>query len=142
VNFTGGTIHVINKVLSLPVGIPETLQAANLTALTGAIKAANVGSALGMMRDLTIFAPNNDAFNNIGNITANITTQQLASILQYHVIAGKVDYSTMLGNMSVQTAAGTNVTISQVNGTFYVNSAKVVIPDVLVSNGVVHVIDK
>ena len=36
---------------------------------------------------------------------------------------------------------GESLTITLSNGTVFVNSAKVVTPDVLVSNGVVHVID-
>jgi len=141
VNFTGGTIHVINRVLSLPLSISNTLKDANLTAALGAVSAAGLGATLTSLRDITVFAPNNDAFNNIGNITGNLTTEQLGGILTYHVVAGKVDYSTLLGNTSLATVGGTNVTIREINGTFYVNSAKIVIQDVLVSNGVVHVID-
>ena len=44
---------------------------------------------------------------------------------------------TMLTSMS-----GMNLNITISNGSVFVNSAKVVTPDVLVSNGVVHVIDK
>jgi hypothetical protein len=36
---------------------------------------------------------------------------------------------------------GENVTITVENGTVFVNSAKVITPNVLVANGVVHVID-
>ena len=126
----------------MPTNINTTLGAANLTATLGAIRTANVTDVLDHLKDVTVFAPSNDAFNNIGNITASITTQQLGNILNYHVIPGKVEYSNMLTNTTLVTAAGNNVTISQVNGTFYVNSAKIIIQDVLVSNGVVHVIDK
>ena len=38
--------------------------------------------------------------------------------------------------------SGGNVTITVTNGSYFVNSAKVILPDVLVANGVVHVIDK
>lgn len=37
--------------------------------------------------------------------------------------------------------SGGSVTITVENGTVYVNSARVIVPDVLVANGVVHVID-
>jgi uncharacterized surface protein with fasciclin (FAS1) repeats len=94
------------------------------------------------LKDVTIFAPNNDAFNNIGNLTASLTNDQLTSILTYHAVAGKVLYSNLLSNTSLQTAGGGNITIRQLNGTWYANSAKIVIQDVLISNGVVHVVDK
>jgi uncharacterized surface protein with fasciclin (FAS1) repeats len=43
----------------------------------------------------------------------------------------------MLTSMS-----GMNLTVTVSNGSVFVNSAKVITPDVLVANGVVHVIDK
>ncbi|OHF03803.1 fasciclin domain-containing protein [Colletotrichum orchidophilum] len=140
VNFTAGTIHIIDKVLSVPQPIPDTLRAANLTAALGAIEAANVGPALTAAKDLTIFIPNNEAFRSIGNLTANLTAA-LPSILQYHVVAGSVLYSPDITNTSLTTLNGGNVTIRVINGTVYVNEAEVLIPNVLISNGVVHVID-
>lgn len=41
----------------------------------------------------------------------------------------------------LKSMGGMNLTITINNGSVFVNSAKVVTPDVLVSNGVVHVID-
>lgn len=41
----------------------------------------------------------------------------------------------------IPTMQGNNVTITMMNGTVFVNSAQVILPDVLVANGVVHVID-
>jgi len=48
----------------------------------------------------------------------------------------------MLGNMSLTTAQGGMVQVEVVNKKVFVNSAQVVISDVIVANGVVHVIDK
>lgn len=141
VNFTGGTIHIIDTVLSVPKNITETLQAANLTSASGAIRQAGVGGVLSQARDLTIFAPSNAAFNNIGSITGTLTSEQLGGLLNYHVVPGVVGYSDLLGNTTLRTASGQEVTIRNFNGTLFVNSAKVIIQDVFVSNGVVHVID-
>ncbi|KAK1962472.1 fasciclin domain-containing protein [Colletotrichum sublineola] len=140
VNFTSGTIHVIDKVLSVPMGIPDTLRAANLTAALGAVQAANVAEALTSSKDLTIFVPNNEAFRAIGNLSAALGPE-LPKILQYHVVAGSVLYSPDITNTSLTTLNGANVTVSAINETVYVNNAKVIIPNVLVANGVVHVID-
>ncbi|KAK2016190.1 fasciclin domain-containing protein [Colletotrichum eremochloae] len=140
VNFTSGTIHVIDKVLSVPMGIPDTLRAANLTAALGAVQAANVAEALTSAKDLTIFVPNNEAFRAIGNLSATLGPE-LPKILQYHVVAGSVLYSPDITNTSLTTLNGANVTVSVINETVYVNNAKVIIPNVLVANGVVHVID-
>ncbi len=58
------------------------------------------------------------------------------------VINGTVAYSTSLANNTqIKSMQGSLLTITILNGSVYVNSAKVVTPDVLVANGVVHVID-
>jgi uncharacterized surface protein with fasciclin (FAS1) repeats len=68
---------------------------------------------------------------------------EITSILTYHVVNGTVGYSSDLKNgTSLMTLEGGNVTITIMNGTVFVNDAKVVVPNVLVAGGVVHVIDK
>ncbi|KAF0325878.1 fasciclin domain-containing protein [Colletotrichum asianum] len=139
-NFTAGTVHIIDKVLSVPGSINTTLQQANLTAAVGAIRAANVTSTLAAAKDLTIFVPNNAAFAAIGSLAGSIASAELAQILSYHVV-GSVLYSPQNTNASLTTLAGGNVTVRVINETVYVNEAKVVVPNILVENGVVHVID-
>ncbi|TDZ15973.1 Fasciclin-like arabinogalactan protein [Colletotrichum orbiculare MAFF 240422] len=140
-NFTGGTIHIIDKVLAVPGAINTTLQAANLTAALGAIQKANVASVLSAAEDVTIFVPNNQAFNAIGSAAGSLGEAELQRILSYHVVQGGVLYSTDVTNTSLTTLGGGNITLSVHDDSVYVNSAKVVIPNILIANGVVHVID-
>jgi Fasciclin domain len=56
-------------------------------------------------------------------------------------VNGTVGYAPSLTNTTLTTVSGGSVNITVTNGTVYVNSAKVIVPDVLVANGVVHVID-
>ncbi|KAI1138386.1 FAS1 domain-containing protein [Hypoxylon sp. FL0543] len=142
VNFTGGTIHVIDRLLYIPQNVTDTLSNANLTAAEGAINTANLTDSVLNTHDITVFAPDNDAFNAIGSIISNLTSDDLTSIIGYHVINGSVNYSTQLQNTTLTTVNGQNVTITVENGTVWVNSAKVTVPDVLIANGVVHVVDQ
>jgi len=49
----------------------------------------------------------------------------------------------MLKNgMSLKTQQGTNIQITIQDGDMYVNAAKVIASDLMVANGVVHVLDK
>lgn len=58
------------------------------------------------------------------------------------VINGTVAYSSTLKNgTSVPALSGGNLQVTIADGNVFVNSAKVLIPDILVANGVVHVID-
>ncbi|EXJ75671.1 uncharacterized protein A1O5_00178 [Cladophialophora psammophila CBS 110553] len=141
VNFTGGVVHIIDDVLTVPQNISETAIQFNLSAAAGALISADLVTTVDSLSDVTLFVPNNEAFEAIGSALPKLTTQDLASILQYHLVQGVVGYSTLLQNGTVQSVQGNDLTITIEDGEVFVNSARVVVPDVLVANGVVHVID-
>lgn len=106
------------------------------------MNATGLTEAVTTTPDLTIFAPNNAAFQAISSTLANLTTEQVAAVLQYHVINGTVAYSSTLSNGTVvPTLGGDNITITIVDGDVYVNRARVVTADILLANGVLHVLD-
>lgn len=120
-----------------------TAAGAGLTSIAGALKAENLVQPIDDAKNITVFAPSNAAFKAIGSALGNLTTQQLTDILGYHVLNGTVAYSTDLKNNTQYTASnGKNITVRIENGSVFVDSAKVITPNVLVANGVVHVIDK
>ncbi|KAI4140281.1 MAG: hypothetical protein LQ341_003901 [Variospora aurantia] len=140
--FTGGVVHIIDRVLTVPQNVSSTAVAAGLSGVAGALTRAELVDTVDSLTDVTIFAPNNAAFQAIGSALPNMTTEMLAEILQYHVVNGTVAYSSSLEDgMTVPALMGGDLRISIVDGDVFVNSAKVLIPDVLVANGVVHVID-
>jgi uncharacterized surface protein with fasciclin (FAS1) repeats len=133
---------VINKVLTLPRNVSTTLVNAGLSSLYGALNATKLLGTVDGLKDVTIFAPNNAAFQRIGSALPNLTTEQITSILTYHVVQGKPGYSsTLADNTKLKTLEGTELTVRIVNGSVLVNNAKVVTADVLIAGGVVHVID-
>jgi len=141
-NYTGGIVHVIDNFLTIPQNLTTSLFELNLTAADGALASvASVGGSL--PETFTAFIPNNDAFQAIGSALANISAKDLAGILAYHVVPGVVDYSTLLSNgAQLNSTVNEPLTISIKNGIVSVNNAKVVIPDVLIKEGVIHVIDE
>ncbi|KAF2768513.1 Fasciclin-domain-containing protein [Teratosphaeria nubilosa] len=140
-NYTNGVVHIIDRVLTIPSNVSTTGVDAGLTAFLGAANAANLTSTLDTAQDLTIFAPNNAAFEAIGSGLANLSTADLTSILEYHVLNGTVAYSSLLTNTAVKTLEGGNITVTIENGAVFVNAARVVNADILLSNGVLHIID-
>ncbi|KKY21267.1 putative beta-ig-h3 fasciclin [Diplodia seriata] len=155
VNFTGGIIHIVDNLLTLPANVSSTALAANLTALVGALTNASLVDAVDTTPDVTIFAPSNDAFAAVGSVLANASAAELAAVLGYHVVNGTAGalYSADLvaanRNGSNQTSTvqltalgGGELTIRVLDdGDVFVNGAKVIVPDLLVANGVLHVID-
>lgn len=142
INYTNGVIHIIDSVLSLPGNASSVAEAANLTALAGALQTLNLTDTVDEAHDVTVFAPNNAAFQAIGSALGNLSTTELISILEYHIINGTVAYSTdIMNGSSVMTMNGGNVTLREIDGDVFVNSAKVINPNILISGGVMHVID-
>merc|ERR1712032_705910 len=142
VNYTNGVVHIIDEVLMIPGNLTSTAQNANLTAFLGAAQNASVAQTLLGAEDLTIFAPSNAAFQDIGSLTSNLTMDQLANILSYHVIEGTVAYSSDLSNTSLTTLQGDDVEITIANGSVMVNNATVTNANILFAGGVIHVIDQ
>lgn len=142
--FDGGVVHVIDSVLTVPATPTETAINTGLTSLAGALTNAGLVNTVDSLSDVTIFAPSNDAFKAIGSAIGTLTTQDVAGILGYHVVAQKVRFSTdflSADQMTFSTLQGQKLTVRKDGGQLFVNSAKIIIADVLTSNGVVHVLD-
>ncbi|KAF5232836.1 hypothetical protein FOXYS1_15777 [Fusarium oxysporum] len=140
-NFTGGVVHIINRVLEIPMNLSATAIAANLTAVTGAISAVHLTDDMTDMQEITVFAPSNDAFEAIASVVGSLSDDDLRSILEYHIVQGRIEYSTALENGTLRTVEGSDLNISVEDGAIYVDEARVILRDVLISNGVIHVVD-
>jgi uncharacterized surface protein with fasciclin (FAS1) repeats len=122
--------------------VDTAVSAGQFNTLVAAVKAAGLVETLKGPGPFTVFAPNDAAFAKLpaGTVEALLKDKaKLASILTYHVVAGKVmakdvkagDVKTVQGSMiSIKTAGGVTV-----------NNAKVIATDVAADNGVIHVID-
>jgi uncharacterized surface protein with fasciclin (FAS1) repeats len=139
--FSGGVVQVIDSLLIPPTNITETTQAFNLTSFEGALYAANKLPAASTAPNVTFFAPWNDGFQALGPAITSMTSDQLANIMDYHRL-DQVVYSTGLTNgTKFVTNQGENLTILHSGNNVYVNSAQLLTTDILIANGVIHVID-
>ena len=139
--------------LTIPVNDSLTASRANLSyglailtkggLLSG--EAKETGNALAEETDMTFFLPNTaSVLDNIISITGNLTTDQLVDLFDYHIVKGFVGYSSLLHDgMVLPTVQGQNLTIYvEKDGSMYVNDAKILATDYLLSNGVLHTIDR
>lgn len=145
---------------------PETIlkeaQKKGFTALAAAAEKAGLNGTLSnSSAQLTVFAPTDQAFNDLatklglanGTALVNaLTAQQLQSILTYHVLASKKSAADLIAGGTTQ---ATQYTYNNANATLRLNTssgvkitdailtdATVTSPDVPASNGVIHVVDK
>jgi len=130
------------------------------TTLVAAVKAAGLVPTLESAGPFTVFAPTNQAFAALpaGTVDTLLKPEnkgQLTQVLTYHVVPGRYDQTALEsaikiapgGKVSLKTAEGETLTISDASGSLWVtdqkgNTARVTIPDVYQSNGVIMVVDK
>ncbi|KAL8738549.1 MAG: hypothetical protein Q9181_000656 [Wetmoreana brouardii] len=141
--FTGGIVHVIDTFLIPPQNFIQTVPQFNLTAAGGAVENASLADYLNTHPDLTVFVPQNAAFQALGSTLESLPSQQLQRILNYHVVnSSTVGYSSNLLNGTIlRTRSGQNLTMTFTSNSLFVNQARVIQQDLLLSNGVMHVID-
>ena len=146
---SNGLIHVIDKVLmptDSPRDIPRTAQCTGVhDSLVAGVIQAELLSTLQGPGPFTVFAPTDQAFIDAGIDLASLDTPEgkatLSDILLYHVVAGEVPAANVSECMSADAANGQPLAFT-VDGGVMVNDANVTIPDVMTSNGIIHVIDK
>ena len=106
---------------------------------------AGLAGALQQPGPYTVFAPTDAAFKKVPKKTLNMLLRnkaKLKAVLLYHVVSGNVAAADVVKLSSAKTLNGKSVRI-RVSGTnVFVNGAKVTMPDVMASNGVIHVINR
>ena len=93
----------------------------------------------------TVFAPTDAAFAKVPKATLDALAKdkaKLRAVLLYHVAKGKLTASKVIKRKSIKTLNGDRVRVRVRTGKVYVGGARVTTPDVLASNGVIHVINK
>jgi len=128
--------------------IVETAAAdGRFTTLVAAWKAAQLDGNLSGPGPFTVFAPTDNAFKKLpdGTIDSLLKDPQkyyLKKLLLYHVVNRELMAADVMRLGSLDTLEGRSLLIDVSNGTIFVNgNAKVITPDIVCSNGVIHVTD-
>lgn len=119
----------------------------SFTTLVAAVKAAGLVDTLKGDGPFTVFAPTDEAFAALPEGTVDMLLKpenkdKLVAVLTYHVVPGKIMATEVMKLNSAETVQGETVMIAIDDGNVMINNAKVAMPDVEASNGVIHVIDK
>jgi uncharacterized surface protein with fasciclin (FAS1) repeats len=128
------------------------------TTLVAAVKAAGLVNTLEGPGPFTVFAPTNQAFARLPRGTVQTLLRpenkaQLTDILTYHVVPGRLTERALdakiragHGRAVLTTVEGKDLTVTRRGRVLYVTDAKggrarVTIPDVMQSNGVIDVVN-
>ena len=93
----------------------------------------------------TVFAPTDAAFAKVPKKTLDsllADKAKLKAVLLYHVVPGKVTAADVTKLTSAKTLSGKSVRIRVSGMNVFVNAAKVTKPDVMATNGVIHVVNR
>ncbi len=149
VDCSNGVIHVIDAVI-LPSqkNIVETADGAGqFKTLLAAAQAAGLVDALSGDGPLTVFAPTDAAFarlpeGTVENLLKPENRGQLANILKFHVVPGRLFSDEVAGKGKAKSLLGQELQFSQSDSGLSANGAKIVKADIDTTNGVVHVLDR
>jgi uncharacterized surface protein with fasciclin (FAS1) repeats len=129
--------------------IVETARSAGqFSTFLKAVEATNLTSVLKTNGNLTVFAPTDAAFAALpaGELDKLMLPENRASLqklLTYHIVNARVDSTKIRGAKGpVPTVAGPSVELDGSGEKLMVNDADITRPDMIASNGVIHVVDK
>jgi uncharacterized surface protein with fasciclin (FAS1) repeats len=128
------------------------------TTLVAAVKAAGLVDTLEGAGPFTVFAPTNEAFAKLpaGTVETLLKPENkptLVKVLTYHVVPGRLTAENLKaamkangGHTTLTTVEGEPLIVSMMDGGIELTDAKggksmVTIPNVMQSNGVIHVVD-
>jgi uncharacterized surface protein with fasciclin (FAS1) repeats len=124
--------------------VETAIAAGQFTTLASLLEKAGLADTLATGGPYTVFAPTDAAFAKVPAATLDKLAAKpalLKSVLLYHVVAGGVTSGDIVKLSSAKTLEGESVSIKVDGGSVFVDRAKVTTPDVMASNGVIHVID-
>ena len=150
---SNGLIHVINKVM-LPPAEPTTINSivdvlqldGRFSVLLAALQTTGLDDAVAGDGPFTLFAPTDEAFAALlGNLGIGadqlLANPDLSSILLYPVLGSRERALQLLRARSVATLQGDDLKVRLQRLGVFVNNARVINPNVVAPNGIIHTID-
>jgi transforming growth factor-beta-induced protein len=115
--------------------------------LIAAVVRAGLVGTLDGNRQFTVFAPTDAAFEDLFAALGvdgvdEIPLDTLRTVLLYHVAPGERLSGDVISSSRIRTIGKGFLSPSVHDGSAWINDARIVMPDIDVSNGVIHVIDK
>jgi transforming growth factor-beta-induced protein len=150
VDADNGVVHVINNVvLPAETVVDRAIDGGFSTLVTAVAKAELLPALTNPLATLTVFAPTNDAFDDLAaalgtDINGILALPTLGEVLKYHVLGSEVLAAAITNGQIVAPLSTLNTLklTKTTTGNVFINQAQVTTPNVDADNGVVHVIDE
>jgi uncharacterized surface protein with fasciclin (FAS1) repeats len=118
----------------------------NMTTFKKGVLASGLDQILSGTGPYTVFAPSDLAFGKleagtIENLLKPESKVKLTSLLNHHVVSGKMQFKDLKEGVKLKTLNGEQLAVKEVNGKITVNGSVIQNRDIETSNGVIHSLD-
>ncbi|CAG8466129.1 7873_t:CDS:2 [Funneliformis mosseae] len=144
---SNGIIQIVDAIIELPKSPMSVMgQRKDINGFGKLIIAAGLGNLLDGLIGATIFAPSNEALTKVHHelLTSNNLTR-LTSIIRHHIVPDRVVFSGVLlegASDNLKSYEGSTIPISKIGKVLAIEKSVVITPDILLNNGILHVIDE
>ena len=113
------------------------------TTLAAEIKKADLTGALDSAKDITVFAPDNQAFAKLSAHDMSMMSgmAELGKILKYHVVSGTVTPAELAHGMTLTSLEGSPLKTSKMGSVYEVENAAVTCGNLHTANATVYIIN-
>ena len=114
-----------------------------ITTLAAEIMKADLTATLNSAKNITVFAPDNQAFKNLTahDMAMMSGMTELVKILKYHVVTGRITPAELAHGMTLTTVEGSQLTTSRMGSVYEVNNADVTCGNLHTANATVYIIN-
>lgn len=141
IGFSDGIIQIVDTIMDPPPSLgPMCRIHKPLSAFLGALYQANLSEQILTSKDITIFAPNNAAFQRTSGTLSNLSQSELLDVLKFHIVPTVLYSSDLVNNATWPTLGGKNITVTVAGNNRYIESSQILDPDILIDFGVVHML--
>jgi uncharacterized surface protein with fasciclin (FAS1) repeats len=114
-----------------------------ITTLAAEIMKAALTATLDSAKNITVSAPDNQAFRNLTahDMAMMSGTTELAKILKYHVVTGRITPAELAHGMTLTTLEGSQLKTSRMGSVYEVNNADVTCGNLHTANATIYIIN-
>ncbi|KAK0649256.1 FAS1 domain-containing protein [Cercophora newfieldiana] len=139
-----GTIFVTKDYFTVPERLCSTAVKLNLTTFISLVKCSGLSEVLDTKPSITVFIPSNQAYEDAGVLHPDHAfSRETAEKVKALVVPNYLGYTpNLMDGQTLTSMNGTKIEILIEDGEILVNGGRIIKRDIILENGVAHVIDK
>ena len=144
---SNGVLHQVDEVVRDHLTLAERLRVTPLiTAFADALDTADLASEIAGGEPYTLFVPINSAFDALGapafqSLLSNANRDVLRKVLRHHLLPGRVRLAELEAGDALAPLDGTPLPVESEDGLTYVGGARVIVPEIETSDGLIYLLD-